>query len=168
MCHNVRLFNSGFSADSGWSRRVNVNMKTFMAKQGQVEQKWYVVDVTDKVLGRAATRIAMILMGKHRPQYTPHVDTGEYVVVINAAKVRITGTNKLSQRTYQRFSGYPGGQKETTLAEMLAKKPEKVVSEAVRRMLPKSKLGTAMLKKLKVYAGDKHSHQAQQPENLDI
>lgn len=147
---------------------MNVNMKTFMAKQGQVEQKWYVVDVTDKVLGRAATRIAMILMGKHRPQYTPHVDTGEYVVVINAAKVRITGTNKLSQRTYQRFSGYPGGQKETTLAEMLAKKPEKVVSEAVRRMLPKSKLGTAMLKKLKVYAGDKHSHQAQQPENLDI
>jgi len=143
-------------------------MKTFMAKQGQVEQKWYVVDVTDKVLGRVSTRIAMILMGKHRPQYTPHVDTGEYVVVVNAAKIRITGNNKAAQRMYQRFSGYPGGQKEISLAEMLAKKPEKVVSESVRRMLPKNKLGAAMLKKLKVYAGAKHPHQAQQPENLDI
>lgn len=147
---------------------MNVNMKTFMAKQGQVEQKWYVVDVTDKVLGRVATRIAMILMGKHRPQYTPHVDTGEFVVVVNASKVRFTGNNKLAQRTYQRFSGYPGGQKETTLGEMMDKKPEKVISEAVRRMLPKNKLGTAMLSKLKVYAGSEHPHQAQKPENLDI
>jgi len=143
-------------------------MKTFMAKQGQVEQKWYVVDVTDKVLGRVATRIAMILMGKHRPQYTPHVDTGEYVVVINAAKVRVTGNNKPTQRTYQRFSGYPGGLHETTLAEMLVKKPEKVISEAVRRMLPKNKLAAVMLSKLKVYAGGEHPHQAQQPENLDL
>ena len=147
---------------------MNVNMKTFMAKQGQVEQKWYVVDVTDKVLGRVATRIAMILMGKHRPQYTPHVDTGEFVVVVNASKVRFTGNNKLAQRTYQSFSGYPGGQKETTLGEMMEKKPEKVISEAVRRMLPKNKLGTAMLSKLKVYAGSEHPHQAQTPENLDI
>lgn len=147
---------------------MNVNMKSFMAKQGQVEQKWYVVDVTDKVLGRVATRIAMILMGKHRPQYTPHVDTGEFVVVVNAAKVRFTGNNKLKQRTYQSFTGYPGGQKETTLGEMMAKKPEKVISEAVRRMLPKNKLGDAMLTKLKVYAGSEHPHQAQTPENLDI
>jgi len=143
-------------------------MKTFMAKQGQVEQKWYVVDVTDKVLGRVATRIAMILMGKHRPQYTPHVDTGEFVVVVNASKVRFTGNNKLKQRTYQSFTGYPGGQKETTLGEMMEKKPEKVISEAVRRMLPKTKLGTAMLSKLKVYAGSEHPHQAQTPEKIDI
>jgi large subunit ribosomal protein L13 len=165
MCHNVRLFKSGFRTDS---RQVNVDMKTFMAKPGEVEQKWYVVDVADKVLGRAATQIAMVLMGKHRPQYTPNVDTGEYVVVINAARIRVTGNNKPVQRTYQRFSKYPGGLKSVTLAEMLAKNPEKVVSEAVRRMLPKSKLGTYMLAKLKVYAGTEHPHQAQQPESLEI
>ena len=104
----MRLFKSGFRTDS---RQVNVDMKTFMAKPGEVEQKWYVVDVADKVLGRAATQIAMVLMGKHRPQYTPNVDTGEYVVVINAAKIRVTGNNKPAQRTYQRFSKYPGGLK---------------------------------------------------------
>ena len=165
MCHNVRLFNNGYTADN---RQVNVNMKTFMAKPGEVEQKWYVVDVADKVLGRAATQIAMVLMGKHRPQYTPNVDCGEYVVVINASKVRVTGNNKPAQRTYQRFSKYPGGQKSVTLAEMLAKNPEKVVSEAVRRMLPKSKLGVGMLAKLKVYGGAEHPHQAQQPASLEI
>jgi large subunit ribosomal protein L13 len=165
MCHNTRLFKSGFRADS---RQVNVDMKTFMAKPGEVEQKWYVVDVADKVLGRAATQIAMVLMGKHRPQYTPNVDTGEYVVVINAAKIRVTGKNKPVQRTYQRFSKYPGGLESVTLAEMLVKNPEKVVSEAIRRMLPKSKLGTYMLAKLKVYAGSEHPHQAQQPESLEI
>ncbi len=143
-------------------------MKTFMAKPGEVDQKWYVVDVADKVLGRAATQIAMVLMGKHRPQYTPNVDSGEYVVVINAAKIRVTGNNKPAQRTYQRFTKYPGGLHSVTLAVMLATKPEKVVSEAVRRMLPKSKLGVSMLSKLKVYAGSEHPHQAQQPENLEV
>jgi large subunit ribosomal protein L13 len=110
----------------------------------------------------------MVLMGKHRPQYTPNVDCGEFVVVINAARIRVTGNNKPAQRTYQRFSKYPGGLKSVTLAEMLVKNPEKVVSEAVRRMLPKSKLGTYMLAKLKVYAGTEHPHQAQQPESLEI
>ncbi len=143
-------------------------MKTFMAKPGEVEQKWYVVDVADKVLGRAATQIAMVLMGKHRPQYTPNVDCGEFVVVINASKIRVTGNNKPAQRTYQRFSKYPGGLRSVTLAEMLAKNPEKVVSEAVRRMLPKSKLGIGMLAKLKVYGGEEHPHQAQQPASLEI
>jgi len=143
-------------------------MKTYMAKKGEVDRKWYVADVTDKVLGRAATRIAMILMGKHRPEYTPHVDTGDAVIVINAAKVRITGNSKLSERTYERFSGYPGGRKVTTLKEMMAKHPDRVIREAVRRMMPKTKLGRAMLLKLKVYAGETHHHQAQQPERLEL
>jgi len=143
-------------------------MKTYMAKKGEVAQRWYVVDVADKVLGRAATRIATILMGKHRPEYTPHVDTGDFVVVINADKVRITGANKPTQRVYHNYSHYPGGLKETSLQEMLAKNPTKVVSEAVRRMLPKTKLATAMLTKLKVYTGSEHPHQAQQPEALEL
>ena len=143
-------------------------MKTYMAKKGEIARKWHVVDISGKVLGRAATRIAMILMGKHRPEYTPHVDTGDHVVVINAAEVKITGSSKLKQRTYQHYSGHPSGRKVITLEEMLAKKPETVVTEAVRRMLPKNKLATAMLKKLKVYAGPDHHHQAQKPERLDI
>lgn len=147
---------------------MSVDMKSFMAKRGEVAQKWYVVDLADKVLGRAATRIARILMGKHRPTYTPNVDTGEFVVVLNAAKVKLTGANKPEQRTYQRYTGYPGGQKEHTLTEMLEKNPEKVVSEAVRRMLPKSKLGISMLTKLKVYPGEQHPHQAQQPEKIEL
>ncbi len=143
-------------------------MKTYMAKKGELAQRWYIVDVSDKILGRVATKIATVLMGKHRPEYTPHVDTGEFVIVINAAKVRLTGSTKLTERTYHRYSGYPGGLKETTLADMLAKNPGMVVSEAVRRMLPKNKLGRTMLNKLKVYAGSDHPHQAQQPETLDI
>ena len=143
-------------------------MKTYMAKKGEVAARWYLVDISEKVLGRAATKIARILMGKHRPEYTPHVDTGEFVIVINAAKVKLTGARKTSERFYERYSGYPGGRKVTSLAEMLEKNPEKVVSEAVRRMLPKTKLGRAMLKKLKVYAGPDHPHQAQQPEALEI
>ena len=143
-------------------------MKTYMAKTGELTKRWYVVDISDKVLGRAATKIAMILMGKHRPEYTPHVDVGDFVVVINAQNVRVTGKNKPDERVYQRFSGYPGGLKETTLAEMMRKDPERVISEAVRRMLPKSKLGRAMFKKLKVYAGSEHPHQAQCPQVLDI
>ena len=143
-------------------------MKTYMAKKGQIPPRWHLVDVSDKVLGRVAAKIATILMGKHRPEYTPHVDVGDFVVVVNAANVRVTGTAKGARRTYERYSGYPGGRKVTTLDDMLARKPEKVIHEAVRRMLPKSKLGGAMLSKLKVYAGPEHPHQAQKPEPLDI
>jgi large subunit ribosomal protein L13 len=107
-------------------------------------------------------------MGKHRVEYTPHVDTGDFVVVVNAAKIKVTGSNKPTEKVYQRFSGYPSGLRSTTLAEMLQKHPQRVVSEAVRRMLPKSRLGRAMLKKLKVYAGSEHPHQAQQPEAMEI
>jgi large subunit ribosomal protein L13 len=139
-----------------------------MAKTGEVAAQWHLVDLTDQVVGRAATRIATLLMGKHRPEYTPHVDTGDFVVVINAAQARVTGTNKPIQRVYDRYSGYPGGRKETSLAEMMQKDPARVVTEAVRRMLPKNKLGTKMLTKLKVYAGDSHPHQAQQPEPLTL
>ncbi len=142
--------------------------KTYMAKKGEIAAKWYVADVADKVLGRAATRIARVLMGKHRPEYTPHVDCGDFVIVLNAAKVRVTGNNKLTERQYQRYSGYPGGRKTETLAELLARKPEQVVREAVRRMLPKNKLGRQMLAKLKVYAGDRHPHQAQQSEAMEL
>ncbi len=143
-------------------------MKTYMAKTGELEAKWFVIDATDLIVGRMATKIATILMGKHRPEYTPHVDTGDFVVVTNAAKVRLTGLNKPTQRIYDRYSRYPGGRKVVTLEEMLATKPEKVVSEAVRRMLPKSKLGAKMLTKLKVFAGPEHPHQAQQPETLEF
>ena len=149
------------------ARRGKVQMKTYMAKQSEVDRKWHVVDLEDKVLGRAATKIATVLMGKHRPQYTPHVDTGDFVVVLNASKVRLTGL-KLSQREYDRYSGYAGGLKQVPLADMLARRPERVVRDAVRRMLPKTRLGRAMLKKLKVYAGSDHPHQAQQPDVLDI
>ena len=143
-------------------------MKTYMAKKGEVAQKWYVVDIAGKILGRAATKIATILMGKHRPEYTPHVDTGEFVIVINASKVKFTGESKMLQRDYQNYSKYPGGLKITPLKDVLAKKPEMVVTEAVRRMLPKNKLGMAMLTKLKVYAGSEHPHQAQQPQALEL
>jgi large subunit ribosomal protein L13 len=143
-------------------------MKTYMAKKGELAARWYVVDVTDKVLGRVATKIATILMGKHRPEYTPHVDTGDFVIVINAAGIKLTGSSKPTQRIYERFSGYPSGRKVVPLSVMLEKHPEKVVAEAVRRMLPKNKLGRAMFKKLKVYPGSDHPHQAQQPDALEL
>ena len=142
-------------------------MKTYMAKKGELAAKWHVVDLADKIVGRAAVKIATILMGKHRPEYTPHVDTGDFVVIVNAEKVRVTG-KKLSQRVYQRYSGYPSGRKETPMETVLAKNPGKVIREAVRRMLPKTKLARAMLTKLKVYAGPDHPHQAQQPQPLAI
>jgi large subunit ribosomal protein L13 len=137
-----------------------------MAKPGEVEQKWLLVDATDKVVGRLASEIAVILMGKHRPTYTPHVDTGDYVVVVNAEKVKFTG-KKWERKTYAWYTGYPG-QRTITAEDRLAKKPELILEEAVRRMLPKSKLGAAMLSKLKTYAGPSHPHQAQQPEPTEL
>jgi len=130
-------------------------------------RRWYHVDATGKVLGRTATRIAMALMGKDRPEYTPNVDTGAFVVVTNAEKVAVSG-NKALTKTYARFSGYPGGYKEVSFEEMMRKHPDRVIREAVRRMLPKNALGEAMLKKLKVYAGPKHPHTYHKPEPLEV
>ena len=140
-------------------------MKTYMAKPGDVEQKWLVVDATDKVLGRLAARIAVVLMGKHRPTYTPHIDTGDYVVVVNAEKIQLTG-NKWEQKQYRWYTGYPG-QKEVSAETRRERKPELILREAVRRMLPKNKLAAKMLSKLNVYAGPEHPHQAQQPVPMD-
>lgn len=141
-------------------------MKTYMARLQDVEKKWWLVDATDKVVGRLASDIAMILMGKHRPTYTPHVDTGDYVVVINAEKVVFTG-KKWDQKTYTWYTGYVG-QKSETARKRMARKPEMILSEAVRRMLPKNKLAAKMLSKLKVYAGDQHPHQAQEPKPIEL
>lgn len=141
--------------------------KTYMAKAGELEPKWFVVDATDKVVGRLASDIAMILMGKHRPTYTPHVDTGDFVIVINAEKVVFTDPNKWNEKEYTWYTGYPG-QKSETAAKRKARKPEKIISEAVRRMLPKNKLAFRMLEKLKIYAGPQHPHQAQQPEPREL
>jgi len=142
-------------------------LKTTVAKKDQVVQEWWVVDATDQVLGRLATRLATILMGKHKPIYTPHVDTGDFIVVINAQQVKLTG-NKRETKEYQRYSGYPGGLKRIPFKEMLARRPEVVFKRAVGRMLPKSKLGRHMLFKMKVYAGPDHPHQAQQPKPLTL
>lgn len=141
-------------------------MKTYMAKPAEVEQKWWLVDANEKVVGRLASDIAMVLMGKHRPTYTPHVDNGDFVVVINAEKVVFTG-NKWDQKTYAYYTGYPG-QKIDTAADIREQHPERILSEAVRRMLPKNKLGRRMLDKLKIYAGGEHPHQAQQPEAREM
>jgi large subunit ribosomal protein L13 len=142
--------------------------KSYVAKTGEVTRGWHLVDATDVVLGRMATRLAEILMGKHKPEYTPHVDTGDFIVVVNAEKVKLTGSNKREQRTYGRYSYYPGGYKEETLGSLMERYPDRVVEMAVRRMLPKTKLGRVMLKKLKVYRGNEHPHQAQQPETLTL
>jgi large subunit ribosomal protein L13 len=139
--------------------------KTFMAKPGELEQKWWVVDATDKVVGRLASDIAMILMGKHRPTYTPHVDTGDFVVVINAEKVVFTG-NKWENKEYTWYAGYHGLEVETA-GKRLQRRPELILHEAVRRMLPKNYLARKMIKKLKIYVGADHPHQAQQPEPRD-
>ena len=140
-------------------------MKSYIAKPADVQRKWYIVDAEGKTLGRLATEIATVLRGKNKPEYTPHVDTGDYVIVVNADKVKVTG-KKLQQKIYYNHSDYVGGMRETTLAEMLAKKPEKVVELAVKGMLPKGPLGRAMIKKLHVYAGAEHNNQAQKPEVL--
>ena len=142
-------------------------MNSFMANAQNIQRKWYVVDAEGMVLGRLATQVASILRGKHKPTYTPHVDTGDYVIILNADKVMLTG-NKLDQKIYYRHTGYPGGLRETTARNMIAKKPEFVVQEAIRGMLPHNSLGRAMIKKLKVYAGATHEHQAQQPEELKL
>ena len=142
-------------------------MGTFTAKPETVVQDRYLVDATDKVLGRLATQIATRLRGKHKPEYTPHVDTGDHIVIVNAAKIRVTG-DKINQKKYYRHSGYPGGIKETALSDELENNPERVIERAVKGMLPKNSLGRAMFRKLRVYAGPDHSHQAQQPKALEI
>ena len=140
-------------------------MKTYMANPDKIERKWYVVDAEGQTLGRLASEVAKVLRGKNKPVYTPHIDTGDYVIVINADKVAVTG-KKLQQKIYYHHSDYVGGMKETTLAEMMAKKPEMVIELAVKGMLPKGPLGRSMIKKLHVYAGAEHAHSAQKPEVL--
>ena len=142
-------------------------MNTFMANPETIERKWYVVDANGKTLGRLATEIASVLRGKNKPTFTPHVDTGDYVIVVNAEKITVSG-NKLDEKIYARHSGYVGGLKTTTLRELLAKKPTAAVEHAVRGMLPKGTLGNQMYKKLYVYAGPEHPHAAQKPEVLEI
>ena len=142
-------------------------MKTYTAKTGEIEQGWYVVDAQNKVLGRLAVQIAARLRGKHKPEYTPHVDTGDYIVVVNAAKLRVTG-RKAERKIYYRHTGFPGGIRETNFAKLHAARPERVLQKAVKGMLPKGPLGYAMLRKLKVYAGGTHPHSAQQPKALEI
>jgi large subunit ribosomal protein L13 len=142
-------------------------MSTFMAKPSNIEQGWYVIDATDQVVGRLAVTIANILRGKHRPIYTPHQDTGEFVIVINADKVRFTG-KKWQQKTYAAYSHYPGGLKVQTAEEVRARHPERIIEAAVRRMVPRNRLGRKQMEKLKVYAGPSHPHQAQQPKELKL
>lgn len=139
--------------------------KSFQATRENVERRWYVVDATDKVLGRLAVRLANVLMGKNKPTYTPHIDTGDHVIVLNAHKVKVTG-RKADQMVYQDYTGYPSGLKEVTLREQLKRRPERVLYDAVRRMMPKNALAKHMLLKLKLYAKDTHPHQAQMPEPL--
>jgi large subunit ribosomal protein L13 len=142
-------------------------MKTFSAKPLEVERDWFVVDASNKVLGRLASEVARRLRGKHKPIYTPHVDTGDYIVVVNVDKLRVTGS-KFEDKKYYRHSGYPGGIYETSFRQMQGRFPGRVLEKAVRGMLPKGPLGYAMLKKLKCYAGDAHPHAAQQPKTLEI
>ncbi len=142
-------------------------MKTFSANAQTVRREWYVVDATDKVLGRLASEVATRLRGKHKPEYTPHVDTGDHIVIVNADKVRVTG-NKAQAKIYYRHSGYPGGIKEISLEEQLQRHPTRVIESAVKGMLPKNSLGRAMFSKLRVYAGPEHEHQAQQPKALEL
>lgn len=142
-------------------------MKTFSAKPAEVRRDWYVVDATDKTLGRLATEIALRLRGKHKPEFTPHVDTGDYIVVVNAEKVRVTG-KKTQDKIYYHHTGFIGGLKEINFEKLQARKPEMIIEKAVKGMLPKNPLGRAMFRKLKVYAGTEHAHTAQQPKPLDI
>jgi large subunit ribosomal protein L13 len=142
-------------------------MKTFSAKADEIQREWYIIDAEDLILGRMATEIAKRLRGKHKPEFTPHVDTGDYIVVINAEKVAVTG-NKLKQKTYYKHTGYVGNLKSITLEKQLIKHPELVIETAVKGMLPKNSLGRTMYRKLKVYAGSEHPHEAQQPIKLEV
>ena len=142
-------------------------MKTYSTKAADIEREWHVVDASGQVLGRLATQVAHWLMGKHKPMFAPNLDTGDYVIVLNAEKVRVTG-NKARQKVYHRHSGYPGGLTQTSLAKMMQRKPEEVFRLAVRRMLPKNRLGRKMLRKLHVYADSEHPHRAQKPEKMQL
>jgi large subunit ribosomal protein L13 len=142
-------------------------MKSYMARPLEVERKWYVVDAEDKHLGRLATEIVRVLRGKNKPQYTPHVDVGDFVVVVNADRVAVTG-RKAEQRVYRRHSGYPGGMKETSYEQMLARKPTEILRKAVYGMMPKTRLARKQFKKLKIYAGPEHPHSAQDPQELEV
>jgi large subunit ribosomal protein L13 len=142
-------------------------VKTYAVKASDIDRQWWLVDANDQTLGRLATRVATLLEGKHKPIYSPHMDTGDHVVVINAARIKVTG-NKLLQKRYYRHSGYPGGLKEESLQTLLARKPALVIERAVKGMLPQNRLGRAMFKKLKVYGGPDHPHQAQQPQAAEL
>ncbi len=142
-------------------------MKTISAREQDIQRDWYVIDAQGQTLGRLATQVATLLRGKHKPTYTPHVDCGDYVIIVNAEKIHVTG-QKMTQKNYYRHSGYPGGIKQVTLRDQLQKFPDRVVEQAVRGMLPKNRLGRRMFKKLKVYAGSDHPHQAQQPRSIEL
>ena len=142
-------------------------MKCYQAKAGELSHRWYVIDASGQVVGRLAAQIAPILMGKHRPTYTPHIDTGDYVIVTNVDKVVFTG-NKWQEKSYQRYSGYPGGQREEAAWKLFQRHPERILELAVKRMFPKNRLGRQQIKKLKIYPGPQHPHQAQQPEALKL
>ena len=142
-------------------------MKTFSAKAETVKRDWYLIDATDKVLGRLATEVARRLRGKHKPEFTPHVDTGDYIIILNAGKVAVTG-GKDEKKFYHSYSGYQGGLKSTRLKDMRARHPERIIETAVRGMLPKGPLGRSLIRKLKVYKGDTHEHQAQQPKTFEL
>ena len=147
---------------------VNVGTKTFNLKREEIKRKWYVVDATDRILGRLATEIAKKLRGKDKPIFTPHVDCGDFIIIINAEKIKVKGGNKLEDKKYYRHSGYVGNLKETSLEEMLKKNPEFVIKNAVRGMIPHNTLGRIVLRKLKVYSGPDHPHKAQNPEIIDL
>lgn len=142
-------------------------MKTYSAKAGEIKRDWWVVDATDQTLGRLSAKLAMILQGKNKPVYTPHMDTGDFVVVVNVEKMRITG-RKLDQKIYYRHTGYAGGQKATSMRDMMERHPDRVLTHAVKGMLPKNRLSSAQLKKLKIFSGPEHTHAAQQPRVLEI
>ncbi len=144
-----------------------MKIRTYSPKPDDIQREWFVVDAKDQTLGRLATQVATLLRGKHKPIYAPHADVGDFVIVINADKIRVTG-DKLDQKVYYRHSGYPGGIKSRTLRELLNRYPDRVIRLAVRGMLPKNRLGRATIKKLKIYAGDKHPHQAQQPKPYEL
>ncbi len=143
-------------------------MKTISAKASEIERKWFVADAEGKVLGRFASEVAKILRGKHKPIYTPHIDTGDHVVIINAEKVRVTGNNKLEDKVYTSYSGYPGGLKTRSLKRVLETQPEFVLTHAIKGMLPRNKLGRRMMKKVRIYAGSEHPHESQSPESIDL